>query len=53
MDLKGLNQFRINLNTQRHNKEISHEAWARTTRCIHDTVASAGYTWDDLIAAGE
>lgn len=53
MDLTGLNQFRINLNTQRYNNEISHEAWVRVTRCIYDTVESAGYTFDDLVKAGQ
>lgn len=53
MDLKVLNQFRINLNRQRYENEISHRAWWVTTQCLERTVESAGYTWDDLITAGQ
>lgn len=53
MDLKVLNQFLTNLNAQRYSNEISHAAWFRTINCLADTVESAGYTWNDLVTAGE
>lgn len=53
MDIQGMYQFTNRLNTQRYNNEISHQAWAITIDCIKQTLASAGYTWDDMIAAGQ
>lgn len=52
MDLIVLNQFLINLNRQRFDNKISHQAWWRTVKCLEETVESAGYTWDDLVSAG-
>lgn len=51
MDIKAIHQQFHNLNELRFNEQISHQAWLITVRCINETLESAGYTWDDMIAA--
>lgn len=53
MDLTSIHTQFKNLNDMRFNEQISHRAWHITIKCINDTLTAAGYTWDDMLAAGD